>query len=94
MHICQCNLHVLCHTGLYYYVCFFARENEQCLSERLREVEREKEEEAKRLQELIDMQNERHFKELEDLRNSEDRLKRELRFAIDEAKQKNIQKQL
>jgi hypothetical protein len=71
-----------------------ARENEQCLSERLREVEREKEEEAKRLQELIDMQNERHFKELEDLRNSEDRLKRELRFAIDEAKQKNIQKQL
>ena len=74
--------------------CFFARENEQCLSERLREVEREKEEEAKRLQELIDMQNERHFKELEDLRNSEDRLKRELRFAIDEAKQKNIQKQL
>ena len=34
------------------------------------------------------MQNERHFNELEDLRNSEDRLKRELRFAIDEAKQK------
>ena len=74
--------------------CFFARENEQRLSERLREVEREKEEEAKRLQELIDMQNERHCKELEDLRNSEDRLKRELRFAIDEAKQKKIQKKL
>ena len=67
------------------------RESEQRLSDRLREVEREKEEEAKRLQDLIDMQKERHRRELEGLRKSEERLKIELKFVLDEAKQKNIQ---
>ena len=67
-------------------VCMTCRENEQRVTERVREVERQKEEEAKRLQELIDLQKERYQKEISNLRYSEERLKRELKFALDEAK--------
>ena len=56
------------------------------MCERLREVEREKKEEAKRLQELIDMQKEKYEKEIVDLRRSEEFLKRELKLVREELK--------
>lgn len=88
------NVMMVHDTYIIHKLLYTSREDEQRLNERLREVEREKDEEAKRLQELIDMQEEKHQRELEGLRNSEDRLKRELKFAMDEAKKKNIQEKL
>ena len=70
------------------------RENEQRLSERLREVERGKEEEAKRLQDLIDKQKERYQRDIEDMKSTEERLKKELKFTVDEAKRRNFQESL
>ena len=66
-----------------------SRENEQRLNERLREVEHEREEEAKRLQELIDIERQRHQREIEELKHSEEKLRAELKLAHDEAKKRN-----
>ena len=65
-----------------------ASENEQRWSERLREVEREKEEEAKRQQELIDRQREEHLRMIEELKLSEERLKTELKLTQNENKRR------
>ena len=58
------------------------------LRERLREMEREKEEEAKRLQELADRQWEKLEKDIHKLKCSEERLKTELKLTQDEAKRR------
>lgn len=55
-------------------------------NERLREVEREKEEEVKRVQDLADAQREKLEREIEDRKYNEERLKDELKIAQDEAK--------
>lgn len=59
------------------------------MNDRLREVEREKEDEAKRLQDLLDRQSEKHQREIEELKCSEERLKMELKLAHDEAKRRD-----
>ena len=65
------------------------RENEQRLNDRLREVEREREDEAKRLQELLDRQSEKHRREVKELKCNEERLKMDLKLAHDEAKRRD-----
>ena len=74
---------------VYYYYMYATRENEQHLSERIREIEREKEEEAKRLQELIDLQKEKHNKEIEELKSNEERLKIDLKIIQNETRRQS-----
>lgn len=56
----------------------------------MREVEREKEEEAKHLQELMDVQKEKYKREIEELKLREDELKNELKIKVSEANKRNM----
>lgn len=56
------------------------------MNEHLREVKREKEEEAKRLQELADADREKLEQKIEELKYNEERLRAELKITQDEAK--------
>ena len=81
----------LCSRALPSFPSLYNRENEHRLIDRIREIEHEKEEEAKRLQELIDLQKEKHKREIENLKSKEERLKMELKLTQNEAKRSRHQ---